>query len=167
MLFGDWHQLRPLLGVERAAILAYARAHELAWIDDPTNTDPRFDRNYLRTAVLPALRKRWPAAARTVARSARHCATAELALEAAAATDLEAAVDGAALDIAVLRRFSAARRAAVLRAWIARAGFRAPNERHLHEIEVMLAARRDAHPRLSLPGFTVSRRGNLLVIEST
>ncbi len=46
------------------------------------------------------------------------------------------------LDIAVLRRFSAARRAAVLRAWIARAGFRAPNERHLHEIKVMLAARR-------------------------
>lgn len=167
MSLGDTQQLRPLLGVERAVILAYAQAQGLRWIDDPSNTDLRFDRNYLRTAVLPALRRRWPAAARTVGRSARHCAAAQVALEAAAATDLDAAVDGAALDIAVLRRFSAARRAAVLRAWIARAGFRAPNERHLQEIEVMLAARRDAHPQLSLPGFTVRRRGNLLAIERT
>jgi tRNA(Ile)-lysidine synthase len=167
MPFGGSHQLRPLLGVERAAILGYAQAQGLAWIDDPSNADARFDRNYLRTAVLPVLRRRWPAAARTVGRSARHCAAAQLALEAAAAADLDAAADGAALDLAVLRRFSAARRAAVLRAWIARGGFRAPNERHLHEIEVMFAARRDAHPRLSLPGFSVQRRGNRLVIEST
>ncbi len=165
MPFGDSRQLRPLLGIERAAIEAYAHAQGLAWIDDPTNADARFDRNYLRKAVLPALRKRWTAAARTVGRSARHCAAAQVALEAAAAADLDAAADGAALDIAVLRRFSAARRAAVLRAWIARAGFRAPNERHLHEIEAMLAARRDAHPLLSLPGFAVRRRGSLLAIE--
>lgn len=156
--------LRPLLGIERVGIAAYARAHDLEWVEDPTNTDERFDRNYLRSRVLPALRERWPAVARTAARSARHCAIAAAALEAAAARDLDAAADGAGLSIAVLRRFSAARRAAVLRAWIQRAGARAPNERHLQQVEAMMAARPDAHPQLRLPDCILRRSGSTLVI---
>lgn len=157
--------LRPLLEFARADIAAYARAHRIEWVEDPTNSQERFDRNYLRARVLPALRERWPAIARTTARSARHCAVAAAALEAAAARDLEAAADGAGLSIAVLRRFSAARRAAVLRAWIQRAGARAPNERHLLQVEAMMAARRDAHPELRLPDCVLRRTGATLVIE--
>ena len=40
------------------------------------NLDPRFDRGWLRSRVLPAIRERWPAAAATVARSASHLAEA-------------------------------------------------------------------------------------------
>ncbi len=158
--------LRPLLQFDRAAIAAYAAAAGLDWVEDPTNADVRFDRNYLRAAVLPALRQRWPAAARTTLRSARHCAAAALALEALAARDLDAAADGAGLEIAVLRRFGAARRNAVLRAWLQRAGCRAPNERHLREIEAMMAARRDAHPLLRLPDCLLRRSGGRLTIHT-
>jgi tRNA(Ile)-lysidine synthase len=162
---GTW-LLRPLLGIERAAIIAYARACGIEWVEDPTNSQERFDRNYLRARVLPVLRERWPAVARTAARSARHCAIAAAALETAAARDLDAAADGAGLAIAVLRRFSTARRAAVLRAWIQRAGARAPNERHLLQVEAMMAARRDAHPELRLPDCVLRRAGAMLVIET-
>ncbi|HWL61785.1 MAG TPA: tRNA lysidine(34) synthetase TilS [Steroidobacteraceae bacterium] len=157
--------LRPLLQFDRAAIAAYAAAAGLDWVEDPTNADVRFDRNYLRKSVLPALRQRWPAASRTALRSARHCASAALMLESLAARDLEAAADGAGLEIAVLRRFSAARRAAVLRAWLQRAGCRAPNERHLREIEAMMAARRDAHPQLRLPDGVLRRSGGRLTVH--
>jgi len=159
------HLLRPLLDRERAELLAYAHAARLSWIDDPTNDEPRFDRNYLRARVLPVLRRRWPALSRTAGRSARHCAAAALALQCAAARDLELAADGADLEVAVLRRWSAARRAGALRAWIQSAGGRAPNERHLREIEAMLVARADAHPELRLPDLTLRRQGGRLRIE--
>lgn len=157
--------LRPLLESDRAAIAAYAYAHELEWVEDPTNAATRFDRNYLRTEVLPVLRARWPAVAHTVSRSARHCATAAAALEAAAASDLAAAADGAGLALTILRRFPPPRRAAVLRAWIIESGARAPNERHLRQIEAMMSARRDAHPRLQLPDCTLRRVGGRLLLE--
>jgi tRNA(Ile)-lysidine synthase len=162
MPFADSRQLRPLLGFTRAELGAYAGAHGLEWIDDPTNMDTRFDRNYLRARVLPQLRERWPAVAHTVARSARHCAGAASLQSAAAMRDLALAADGTDLAIAVLRRWNAPRRAAVLREWLAAAGVRAPNERHLREIEAMMAARIDAHPQLRLPDAMVSRMGTRL-----
>lgn len=61
---------RPLLRVSRADLLAYARAHRLTWIEDPSNLDARFDRNWLRRELLPLLRKRWPQADAALARSA-------------------------------------------------------------------------------------------------
>lgn len=166
MPLGQTWLLRPLLQFDRAAIAAYAAAAGLDWVEDPTNADTRFDRNYLRAAVLPALRQRWPAVSRTALRSARHCAAAADMIQTLAARDLDAAADGAGLDIAVLRRFGAARRNAVLRAWLQRAGCRAPNERHLREIEAMMAARRDAHPQLRLPDCLLRRSGGRLTVHT-
>lgn len=163
--FGDSRVLRPLLEWDRAAILAYAAAAALDWVEDPTNAELRFDRNYLRARVLPAVRARWPAAGRTAVRSARHSAAAAVAVERAALRDLDMAADGAGVDIAVLRCLSGARRAATLRVWIVRAGARPPNERHLREIEAMMAARVDAHPELRLPDCRVQRAGTRLVVQ--
>jgi tRNA(Ile)-lysidine synthase len=165
MPFAAGRLLRPLLDFDREAIAVYARAARLEWVEDPTNAQGRFDRNYLRARVLPALRERWPAAARTAARSARHCASAAEALDAAARRDLTLAADGAGLEIAVLRRLAPARQAALLRAWIVGAGARAPNERHLREIGAMMAARRDAHPLLRLPDCILRRTGGRLTLE--
>lgn len=164
MPLGEGLLLRPMLGYERLEIAACARAAGLQWIEDLTNADLRFDRNYLRARVLPALRERWPAVARTAGRSARHCATAAQRLDAVTMTDLEAVADGAGLSIAALRRYTPARRAAVFRAWIALAGARAPNERHLRQIEAMMAARPDAHPLLRLPDCILRRAGGRLLI---
>ena len=66
--------LRPLLNVDRAEILRYAKHHKLDWIDDESNEDDSYDRNFLRNQVLPILTNRWPSFIKTVARSARHCA---------------------------------------------------------------------------------------------
>lgn len=62
---GGWHA-RPLLDVDREALAVYARDHQLQWIEDPSNLDERFDRNYLRHRVMPLLRARWPSATTTL-----------------------------------------------------------------------------------------------------
>jgi tRNA(Ile)-lysidine synthetase-like protein len=46
---------RPFLGVSRAALRAYALDQDLPFTDDPANTDDRFLRTRIRSAVLPAL----------------------------------------------------------------------------------------------------------------
>jgi tRNA(Ile)-lysidine synthase len=43
-------QLRPLLGISRARLTASLLARDVAWIDDPSNSDPRFERVRLRLA---------------------------------------------------------------------------------------------------------------------
>jgi tRNA(Ile)-lysidine synthase len=87
--FGTGRLARPLLEFSRAALHEYARAQQLHWIDDPSNADTRFDRNYLRHEILPRLQQRWPAANVTLARSAQHCAEAAELLEVLAQADYQ------------------------------------------------------------------------------
>jgi tRNA(Ile)-lysidine synthase len=71
---GDGYQLRPMLTITRQQILDYANQYKLQWIEDESNQDIRFDRNFLRHKVMPVLQQRWPAANRTLARTATHTA---------------------------------------------------------------------------------------------
>jgi tRNA(Ile)-lysidine synthase len=72
---------RPLLAQPRAAVLAWAQAEQLRWIDDTSNADTDLDRNFLRHRVLPVLRERWPHAEATFARCAALAAEAADLLE--------------------------------------------------------------------------------------
>jgi len=54
-LQGRWW--RPLLDCSQEQILAYAREHDLSWVEDATNSDPAFLRNRLRHQLLPQFRE--------------------------------------------------------------------------------------------------------------
>jgi tRNA(Ile)-lysidine synthase len=69
--------LRPLLQARRREILAYARAHRLAWIEDESNRDDALTRNFLRLQVGPLLEQRFPRWRESLARAARHFAAAD------------------------------------------------------------------------------------------
>jgi tRNA(Ile)-lysidine synthase len=155
--------LRPLLPVTRQQLEQYARARRLDWSEDPSNADERFDRNYLRLAVIPLIRRRWPAAAATVSRSAAHLAEARRLLEQLAATSLQHARDGPALLVSVLRRLAAPQRRNAVRQWIAERGLPPPDQRRLREIcGSMLDARDDALPRVSWRGGELRRYADRL-----
>ncbi len=62
--------IRPLLSVRREETVAYCLAHGLAIVHDPTNDDQRYTRNWLRHAILPAMRVRNPDIASALARAA-------------------------------------------------------------------------------------------------
>ena len=125
-----WHA-RPLLGFSRAELHAWARESGLAWLEDPSNLDRRFDRNYLRLEVLPVLRRRWPAAARTVGRVALQAAEALEVEAAVAGSDLSAVEDGGAISLERLHDLPEPRQRRVLRAWLRRAGLPLPSARTL------------------------------------
>ena len=126
--------LRPLLGVGRDVIDAYARARGLAWVDDPMNADEAFLRATLRASVLPALAAGVPGLRDNVLRSAALLRDAGDALRAVAEADLAAAglaVDRGSIDRCSLAALPAFRRNEAVREWFRLLGVPMPTQPRL------------------------------------
>ncbi len=129
--------VRPLLDCPRSALLDYAQAHQLDWVEDPSNADTQLSRNYLRHTVLPSVHGRWPQASAALARSAGHLGEALELLDSLAEEDLLAARSPApfawlplpSLALAPLRALSPARQRNALQHWLG-AFTRLPDSRH-------------------------------------
>ncbi|MBX9912298.1 MAG: tRNA lysidine(34) synthetase TilS [Pseudomonadaceae bacterium] len=124
---GAGQLVRPLLAVSRAQLEAYASEHGLAWVEDPSNRDERFSRNFLRQQVLPLLTQRWSQALASMARSAAHLSEVQSLLDELAQADLAAIERDSrfaelplpSLALAPLLGLSAARQRNLLRYWLA------------------------------------------------
>jgi tRNA(Ile)-lysidine synthase len=112
--------LRPWLDQPRATIEAYLRQHRLQHVDDGSNDDPRFARSRLRVALWPALTDAFDDAEAALAAVARRANESQQLLAELAQADLVAISDGERLNVILWRKWSAARRANALRAWLLR-----------------------------------------------
>lgn len=157
---GEAWLVRPLLDFKRAELAVYAKLQDLKWIEDGSNHDLRFDRNYIRHQLIPLIEQRWPASSSTIARSARHCAEAQQLIDQLAIQDHALVqVDGAErLTVIGLRELSPPRCRAVLRHWITVNGFQLPSTIQLDRIldEVLVAAD-DRAPVVTWAGVEVRR----------
>ncbi|MBC2690073.1 MULTISPECIES: tRNA lysidine(34) synthetase TilS [Pseudomonas] len=150
---GPGHLVRPLLDVSRAELEAYACEHQLRWVEDPSNGDQQFSRNYLRQQVFPVLSRRWPQAAATLARSAGHLREAQGLLDELAQMDLAQAATAhefawlghPSLDLAALAGLSAARQRNALGHWLATLT-RLPDTDHWSGWDSLRDAAADARP---------------------
>lgn len=151
--------LRPLLGETRASLEAWAREHQLSWIEDESNQDDSYDRNFLRLRVLPLLCERWPHFADATARSAMLCAEQESLLDELLSEELSDLIsEDGALAITPLEAISPARRAALLRRWLATHHAAMPSRAMLSRIwDEVAQAREDASPCVHLSGYEVRR----------
>ena len=151
--------LRPLLSLSREQLEEFASTAGLSWIEDDSNGDARFDRNFLRLDVLPVLYQRWPHFPDAVARSAALCAEQESLLDELLAESLQAlkSSDGS-LQIEPMRVMSSPRRQALLRRWLAEQGAKMPSREQLQRIwdEVALC-RDDAEPQFRLNSSSIRR----------
>lgn len=144
--------LRPLLGVSRVDIETCARGAGLRWIEDESNADTSFSRNFLRHQVMPAISGHFPGAEAALARAAGNFREAAELLDALAATDwLGVAADERA-SLSGLRALSMARLKNLLRWRLQALGWQVPVADRLEEFarQIMTAAP-DRHPELLLP----------------
>lgn len=159
--------VRPLLDVPRAALVAYAIKHRLVWIEDESNLDETYARNYLRHAVLPAIEQRFPAYRQTLARAARHFAEADSLLDELAAIDMASAVRDGKLKLALLQQYSPARAKNVLRAYFAAQGMPVLDAERLQEwLRQLIQARGDSRVALGVAGLALRRYRGEAWIES-
>ncbi len=167
--FAKGYLVRPLLDVTRSELRDYAERFGLAWIEDPSNDRLDHDRNRLRHEIIPLLRQRWPAATRTIARAAGHCAEAAQIVDQAAAQHVAqlSGNGGWSVSIAGLRRLTPELRHAVLRYWLRACGLPVPSQACLSRVPAeVVDARGDAVPLVVWAGGEVRRyRGRLFALS--
>lgn len=124
--------LRPLLEVRRSQIEAYAKSRRLEWVEDDSNTDTRYDRNYLRNELLVQLDARFPGYRETLARAARNLADHVMLAEELARIDAQS-LDRSAISAERLRQLSDARALNLLRQLFSDRGLQMPPRARLEE----------------------------------
>lgn len=165
---GDGFLYRPLLDVNQAEIDEYAVKHNLNWIEDPSNKDTRFDRNFLRNQILPEIKKRWPGINYTINRVTQYQAeSAELQQDLAEIDLNELKPKDNYLSISSLKRLSLSRQKNVLRYWLhVVLKHEMPDANHLMRIinEVMDCAF-DAQPCVEWSDSIVRRHQDSLYVD--
>ena len=152
--------LRPLLDMPRASLEAYASANKLTWINDESNADTKFDRNFMRHEVLPKLEKQYPAIKQTISRSATHLADCSGLLDDLAQVDaIHCLQNSRQLALPTLKQLSLSRVNNVLRWWLAQQGFDLPSTAQLQQISrQILHAKADAAVQLKVAQNVTLRR---------
>ncbi len=157
--------LRPLLALGRSDIEAYARAHRLRWVEDESNADTRYARNFLRQSVLPDLQRRFPAAAENLAAAARRFAEGLELLDALARLDLGATEDFP-LPCELLTQLDEPRARNVLRYLLTKRDVQIPSEARLREVlRQFLGAAADRRPQARFGGHRLYRRRGAIHLE--
>ncbi|OLU16635.1 tRNA lysidine(34) synthetase TilS [Pseudomonas sp. PA1(2017)] len=167
---GRGHAVRPLLDVPRKTLEAYASRHGLHWVEDPSNGDSGFARNFLRQDILPRLAGHWPGASTVLARAAAHQAEAQALLDELADIDLQRSCASLGLpwlsipclDLQLLRQLSEARQRNLLRHWLGDRT-RLPDSRHWQGWADLRDAAADASPVWRLESGELRRHGERLL----
>lgn len=150
--------LRPLLELPRTALEHYARQHKLAWVEDESNLDTRFDRNFLRHRLLPVVEERFPAYRETLYRASRNFAESAYLQDELARLDGAKAIDDKKLSVTALARLPPPRARNLLRHYLKQHGIPAPSAIRLEDmLHQLLNAKRDARVKIPLGAFELQR----------
>lgn len=172
-MLGNAELLRPMLAFSRQEILEAAKARALQWIEDESNLDLSFERNYLRQKIIPELKLKWPGMLKTLRRAAANCYETHQLAESLAAQDYEMVQESQVahaahalpviLDGTKFSTLSTIRQRNVLRYWLEQLGLPMPPRIKLEEIQrTLLPAARDASPLVTWSGAEIRRYQNRL-----
>lgn len=160
--------LRPLLGVPRNILLAYAQEHQLRWIEDESNSDIHYTRNFLRREILAPIASRLPRAREQLAAAAARFSEAESLLDDLAIVDLGGGSREFPVPMSLLRKLSDARARNLLRAMLSWHRVQPPDERRLKEfVRQLRTVGNDRHPRIDLASYSLWCEAGLLHFKLT
>jgi tRNA(Ile)-lysidine synthase len=146
---------RPLLNASRIDIERYAKKHQLKWIEDESNLNTDFDRNFMRSKVLPLLKNRFNHIIKVISRSSAHLAEAQHLLDDLAKNDLKSYLKSKnykhKLQVKTLKKLSNIRAKNVLRYWLELNHQLMPSTDLLDELlRQVLTAKKDATIKIQL-----------------
>lgn len=155
--------MRPLLDVSRSDIVHTAKEQELNWIEDESNADIRYDRNFIRQIIMPLLNERWPSITQTISRSGSHCLEGQSLLNELAEQDLaNSQADEQCLSVSELRKLSIARFNNLIRYFLAQYNCLMPSTEQLVQVYQQLFASEDKNPTVKVADNYLRRYKGLL-----
>jgi len=160
--FGKGLLCRPLINVPREAIEQYAKLNNIKWIEDPSNKNIDFDRNYLRNNIIPSIKKRWPKAQRAITRLSFLAESNQKLLHELAKEDIGEIEKLNVLDMGILSNKSSLRINNIFRFMILKNNMGVPSLKILEKgIETLLKAKSDS-PIVTWNGYSIRRYKNTL-----
>lgn len=165
--FANGYVGRPLLNCSRESLQAWAEQQGLEWIEDPSNQESQFDRNYLRLTVMPLLKARWPAYAQTLGRAAQRSAAASQTLSGVAEQDLDSVrIKGTMeLSVSALKQLPRERVFNLLRLLVRQRGLRMPRLQDLVQVmSDLIEARSDSNGLVNIRDYVFRRHGDHLYL---
>lgn len=159
--------MRPLLGVGRTEIDRYLKSRGLLWVEDESNEDERFSRNFLRHRILPVLQQRFPAAEARLAATAAHLSEAQTLLDELAKMDLAGHPADFPLPLSLLRDLPEVRGRNLLRYLLACRQIMIPGAQRLHEaLRQLCDAAPDRHPEVAFGHWRLTRERGWVVLTA-
>ncbi len=159
--------IRPLLNISRAQIINYAKEHNLVWIEDESNSNTHFDRNFIRNNVMPLLANRWPSIVNTINRSSEHCQEGQILLDELAAEDLQICQhDKVSLLVEKLSDLSKARFNNLIRYFLSLNDCLMPSTEQLSQLCQQLSAATDKNPEVKVGNHYFRRYKNVLYLTN-
>jgi len=127
---------RPLLNIKRDDLAVYAKKNNIQYIEDASNQDMQFDRNFLRQKVLPLIESRYPASIETISRSARNIAEGHNLNNLIAIDDSKRIMpaDGTYLSMYGLKKLPKLRAINLIRWWLSENNILMPNKKNIEEL---------------------------------
>lgn len=162
--------IRPLLNFTRADLAVYAQQNNLQWVEDESNQNLKFNRNYIRHDILPKLESRWSTVIHTLDRSAKLCSETEDLINEVAEQDISYVIDlkKQALNIAKLQQLSTFRQKNVLRKWLKNFVELSPGSVIIQKIQrEIIHAREDAKPVMNFSNMQIRRYQNYLYLTKS
>lgn len=166
---GGRSYVRPLLNAKKSDILNYAHDKGLSWVEDESNADSTYDRNFLRNEIIPALKNRWGGLLTATSRTSKILQSENRIVELHTQQVLGKITESnGGLNILGLSAITADERKLAIRLWIKGQGINPPREDRIDQIysEVALA-RPDRTPLMTFPGAKITRKKGVLMLEKT
>ena len=155
--FGKGKILRPLLDVSKSEVLGYARKNNLDWVEDASNQETYFDRNFLRMNVIPKLKERWPAFSSSVSRLSNISNQTSTLLKELAQQDLGSNYPIKNLDIDILKNKSNGRVINIIRFLILKNEMTVPSMKVLNSGVNILLNPKSVNPTMVWNNYCIKR----------
>lgn len=139
--------LRPLLNTPRSELLTFAQENQLQWVEDDSNFEVDFDRNYLRLEILPLLKKRFTSTNQNLARVTQLAATSQQLNQDLAQIDLtNCQLTEQSLNLDVFLKLADYRQINLLRYWLSIRNLTLPGHKIWQELTKLYSASEDTQP---------------------
>ncbi|WP_343188726.1 tRNA lysidine(34) synthetase TilS [Buchnera aphidicola (Neophyllaphis varicolor)] len=156
--------IRPLIKNTKIELENYANKNSLKWIEDSSNYNKKYDRNFLRNKILPLIKNRWPYFVVNVNRSAENCNEQEKLINEFISEIFQNYLkpDGS-LEIKNFNKISKEKQNAIIKKWISKNNNFLPSKKILEIIKKeVIGSKIDANPQLIIKNNQIRRYNKCL-----
>ena len=159
--------IRPLLAITKSEIQAYRKKNKITYIEDASNFDTRFDRNFIRRNIIPELKKRWASLDKIISNNLSILELQSSAIDKFIDSfyDVCISADDTLLYINEVKHLEFDVQVLLIHQWVYRASSTILNLRHIHEILKIMNTNNDSNPLFVFNGAKITKNGNKLLID--